>query len=411
MRVGESMRELKWKGLLALFGFLAAAFVFKQFQGGFVSGFLFYFLLGFTLLELALLVSLLSSVKVHRHIGQQQLTAGQNLQVEIEVEFNRPLFLLWVSIEDVVPQRVEPQTSGNRIWQIVGAKKHFYFEYEIAKIPRGEHHFNEVVIHVGDLFGFFQKTYKEQIPSSVLVYPSYQELRSFRSINEKNTGITYSLNRTAEDVTSVMGIRNYVNGDRLSRIHWKATARTGQLKTKEFEYHVTNDFMFFIDCERRSYHARPHLFERSVSLAATLIKYALQNRFTAGLALFQEDELLSPLSRSPEQLVRLFTQLARIEANSLFPFAKFLMKQLAYIPFGTTAMVLTSRVDQELVKALTMMRMKKISVELFWILDRLSNSDKEILHELTREGVSIHLIDSNDLLDSLKGVSSSGQVS
>ncbi len=406
----RDLREFKWKGLLILFCFLIAAFVFYQFQGGFVSGFLFYTVLTLTILELILILGTMGKVQIKRRMSHTVLTAGQHLGIEIEIQFKSFLPLVWFSVEDQLPSSLVSHTEAISFWQMGSFHRVYSLRYKIRRIPRGEHQFRNIVIHVGDMFGFFQRTYRESIPATVLVYPSYQELRFLRSVNEKNTGMSFSLNRNAEDVTSVMGIRNYVNGDRLSRIHWKASARTGQLKTKEFEYHVTNDFMFFIDCQKKVYQQQPQLFERSIRLAATLIRYALNNHFTAGLSMYREEEIIVPLARHQEQLVRLFVQLARAEADSNYSFAKHLIKQVAYVPFGTTAMVITAQVDEELMKALSIMRLKKISVELFWVINHLA-ADSELLGRIAREGISLHIIDSDDIVESLKGVSSGGQVS
>lgn len=406
----RDLKGFKWKGLLTLFFFLIATFVFYQFQGGFVSGFLFYTVLTISILEAILLLGTMGPVRIKRRMSHKVLTAGQHLGIDIEIRFKSFLPLVWFSIEDQLPGSLESHMEPISFWQMGSFHRAYTMRYKIKRIPRGEHQFGYITVHVGDMFGFFQRTYKEHVPATTLVYPSYQELRFLRSINEKNTGMSFSLNRNAEDVTSVMGIRNYVSGDRLSRIHWRASARTGQLKTKEFEYHVTNDFMFFVDCQRRVYQQQQSLFERSISLAATLIRYALSNHFTAGLSMYREEEIVVPLARHQEQLVRLFVQLARAQADSTYSFAKHLIKQVAYIPFGTTAMVITARIDDELIKALSIMRMKKISVELFCVINHFGE-ERELLGQLTRDGITLHIIDSDDLVESLKGVSSSGQVS
>lgn len=404
------MKQLKWKKIVALLFFLVSSFAYYQVQGGFVSGFLFYALLALTLLEVFIIFGTSDRVIVQRHIHPKSLTAGSNVEVEIEIQFKRMLPFVWFTVYDRLPSQLVPLTEENRLWQMGSFRKKYRFRYRIRRMVRGEHHFSHIEIRVGDLFGFFERILHVHQPASVLVYPKALELRYFHSINEKNAGMTYAIHRNAEDVTSVMGTRNYVSGDRLSRIHWKASARTGQLKTKEFEFHVTNDFMFFIDCERKSYQNRPKFFERAVSLTATLVRYALNNGFTTGLSYQRREAVQIPLARHHEQLYRIFVHLARIEADATEPFAKYLMSQSPYMPFGTTAMVVTSRIDDDLIKALSTLRLKKISVELFYVNDQLS-SVKHYLDRIIRLGISAHLMDSDDFVEQLQGVSVSGQVS
>lgn len=404
------MKRIKRRKVLALLFFLVSSFAYYQVQGGFVSGFLFYALLALTLLEGLFILGTSGHVVVNRRVYPTSLTADSNIEVEIDLHFKRFLPFVWFTIYDRLPNRLAPLTEENRLWRMGNFRKKYKIKYRIRKMPRGEHQFSQIEVRVGDLFGFFERVFQVNLPATVLVYPKALELRYFHSINEKNAGISYAIHRSAEDVTSVMGIRNYVSGDRLSRIHWKASARTGQLKTKEFEFHVTNDFMFFIDCERKSFQHRPKMFERAVSLAATLVRYALNNGFTAGLSYYRSEAVHIPLARHQEQLFRIFVQLARIEADGTESFAKHLMSQSPYIPFGTTAMVITSRIDNDLIMALATLRLKKISVELFYIHDQLSTV-KHYFDQLIHLGVSVHLIDSDDFVEQLQGVGVSGQVS
>ena len=41
--------------------------------------------------------------------------------------------------------------------------------------------------------------------------------------------------RLYEDPTRIAGVRSYTPGDSLMRVHWRATARTGQLHSKVYE--------------------------------------------------------------------------------------------------------------------------------------------------------------------------------
>ena len=56
--------------------------------------------------------------------------------------------------------------------------------------------------------------------------------------------------RTNQITTNVAGVRDYVHGDSLNRIHWATTARTRRLMAKEFELDPTADVWLYLDLHR-----------------------------------------------------------------------------------------------------------------------------------------------------------------
>jgi uncharacterized protein (DUF58 family) len=59
--------------------------------------------------------------------------------------------------------------------------------------------------------------------------------------------------RLFEDPTRVSGVRPYQHGDPLNRIHWRATARTGQLQSREYESSCVAGATFVLDFHVRSF--------------------------------------------------------------------------------------------------------------------------------------------------------------
>ncbi len=249
---------------------------------------------------------------------------------------------------------------------------------------------NEITLQTGDPFGLIKKEMSFSQADEVVVYPKYQEIRQWRSMNEKNMGMNQTVHRKAEDVSLVMGVRDYAPGDKLSRIHWKASAKIQQLRTKEFEHQVTNDFMFFLDREQASYGAEEHpLFERAVSLTASLAKYALKNHFSTGLVSYGSFPSTLPMTKDQEQLYRIFEHLARIKADATLSFAKTILKEVVYLPTGTTVVIISPRLDKKLALLLGDLSYRKIKVEFFWIREKQPLTNEERSHLQLMEGVQV----------------------
>ncbi|MDO4483531.1 MAG: DUF58 domain-containing protein [Clostridia bacterium] len=57
-----------------------------------------------------------------------------------------------------------------------------------------------------------------------------------------------SMGRATEDVSNPTDIRNYQPGDALKKIHWKISARKGELMVRRFEQPVLPELLVLMDC-------------------------------------------------------------------------------------------------------------------------------------------------------------------
>ncbi len=82
-------------------------------------------------------------------------------------------------------------------------------------------------------FNFFVRciVYMKKIP--VIVYPYPKRCEIFQDYSEKKGETERSSNNYGLQ-GELISVREYIRGDSLKRIHWKASAKTGELKTKEF---------------------------------------------------------------------------------------------------------------------------------------------------------------------------------
>ena len=98
---------------------------------------------------------------------------------------------------------------------------------------RGKHSMGLVSLHSVFPFNFFTRYRWYSDSSTIVVYPKLQqcELSSLYQKERRFKG-DHSTDKTGYD-SDVISIREYVHGDPVKYINWKATAKTGELKTKE----------------------------------------------------------------------------------------------------------------------------------------------------------------------------------
>lgn len=149
---------------------------------------------------------------------------------------------------------------------------------------RGEHALPGVRLYVRDVLGVFERELQLSLErSSVVVYP---EIRQILLPDLKRTFLADG--RPAEggmvDATRFVGVRAYTPGDPLRHLHWKATARHGQLMLREFERVKSSAVWLHLDLQGFGKQGMVYL-EHATSLAASLLLAASEEGLAVGLTL------------------------------------------------------------------------------------------------------------------------------
>jgi uncharacterized protein (DUF58 family) len=134
-----------------------------------------------------------------------------------------PAFLIRISLGEttILFPFVDSQQRASRFVQWVFPK-------------RGTNHFDRVYFSSVFPFNFFIRSKDVTGDYSYLVFPEPQRCTLLEQSQDQpqQLGKLNSPRSGYED--DLIAVRNYVDGDPLKHINWKATARTDQLKTKQF---------------------------------------------------------------------------------------------------------------------------------------------------------------------------------
>ena len=112
---------------------------------------------------------------------------------------------------------------------------HHAARYQLEQVPRGRYAFDSVRLTIEDPFSLARAELVQGEPQALVVYPRLVPLDRLFSEGGAHAqeGRRLLLQRpTGFDLHSV---RDYVHGDSLRKVHWRSTARRGQLMVKELE--------------------------------------------------------------------------------------------------------------------------------------------------------------------------------
>src|SRR5437660_3913247 len=137
---------------------------------------------------------------------------------------------------------------------------------------RGYYQIGPMVMESGDLFGLHRRYCVDAEPHYLLVYPRTVPLEGYDLASRRPIGDVRLVHRLYEDPTRIVGIRPYEAGDPMSRVHWRATARTGQLHSKTYEATTLTGATLLLDFHLAGYPRRgePHRSELAVTASVSL---------------------------------------------------------------------------------------------------------------------------------------------
>lgn len=304
---------------VALWTCFAASAMFLVFQGGKVA------------LMIFIMVSILSAylflgrwsgiVKaegrreiVHPHAGTE-LEAGASLGVRLR--FKIPGY--WPIPYVVVKDRLVRKNGETQLFEtsfIPDWKRRGEIYYRTPPLRRGIYIFTETACITEDIFGLFRHTGELTLEKTVRVLPRTVTIREWRHFSRIAKGIydQSAFARALRETTQIDGVREYVYGDRISRIHWNASARTGVWKSKEFERESLPKMVLVLDAHKASYRISER-FELAVSIAASLLKYGRHLHLSQGLIATGDKPIVFRPSRESAHRESMANYLIGVEAD------------------------------------------------------------------------------------------------
>ncbi|MCA9038792.1 MAG: DUF58 domain-containing protein [Planctomycetaceae bacterium] len=201
-----------------------------------------YVLLGVLAISYYLTRNSVENLFVRRICSVEEAEVGDIAEIELRIDNNGSIPVPWVILEDSVPidaLMMKPpkiKIDGERMSIVsIGSKSQKKLTYKIEFHSRGYYQIGPTLLESGDVFGLNRRYRVLTKPIYIMVYPRVVPLVGFSLESRRPMGEVRMSHRLFEDPSRISGVREYVTGDPLNRIHWKASARTGVLHCKTFE--------------------------------------------------------------------------------------------------------------------------------------------------------------------------------
>lgn len=210
------------------------------------------------------------------------VSVGDRLTFELEIENQSlkscPLFQIY----DQLPTELgTPYESIDAI----ASRQVYHWKYSLPTKHRGIYHWSEVRLRSASPLGLFWCSRYRQVPATAIVYPTVLPLTTcpiIDAIGDNQGPEIYErdrLHQATEGITRTL--RPYRYGDPTRLIHWRSSARYGELRIRELEVAIQGQEV--VICLDSEFSWDKVDFETAVSVAASLYFYASRAQFKVQL--------------------------------------------------------------------------------------------------------------------------------
>lgn len=279
----------------------------------FVLSFLFPLLLpiskGLFLVYLAVLIADLiilfytGSIIAERQTSNRFSNGDDNI-IHLVLKSNYPLNV-HAEILDELPFQLQDRNTSFNI--ILSPSEERSLDYVVHPVKRGVYSFGSTNVYVHTPLGFFRKRYSISGDKEVSVYPSFIQMRAleFMAISDRlqMPGIK-KIRRLGHNMEFEV-VKDYVSGDDVRTINWKATARRGHLMVNHYQDERSQQVYCLINKGRvmQMPFGGMSLLDYAINASLALSNIALHKYDKAGLITFQDTVSgYLPASRKKNQL-------------------------------------------------------------------------------------------------------------
>lgn len=277
---------------------LICAFLFYVLYTGAAS--LLIFLFALIMFASVFIINLYSRKRISARISikRRNCTAGQNIPINIEIrnDSKMPVFAARIAVSYKLSYMDEPSVikistplfpGTSQILTTSFSSQHYgIVTLSIMKIRIYD------MLHISTLSVPAGNIYSEN--SSVIILPDVLPLQN-RISDYSDSGLdsdNYSADKPGDDPSEIFSLHEYSDGDKMSRIHWKLTAKQNELMVKDYSLPICDNILIITDTylEQSDDRTRARIYDALISLTASLSERLCENNVRHQICVYNENQ-------------------------------------------------------------------------------------------------------------------------
>ncbi|MBB6002200.1 uncharacterized protein (DUF58 family) [Arcicella rosea] len=329
----------------------------------------------------------------------ERLSNGDENPISIFIE-NHYSFSILLEIIDEIPFQF--QKRDLLFYTSLKSAEQQIIEYQLRPTKRGEYSFGAVNVYVKSPIRLLQRRFQFSQDKMVAVYPSFLQMRAYElmAISNRLTALGIKKIRRIGQSQEFEQIRQYVQGDDVRSINWKATARRNDIMVNAYQEEKSQNVYCLIDKGRVMQMPFDGLSLLDYAINATLIlsNIAINKQDKAGVITFSDrigqilpaDKKTGQMTKILDLLYKQKTRYMETDYEALYIHAKTHIRQRSLLLLFTNFETVASMRRQlpyfrKLAKDHLLMVVFFENTALKTLLDKPAETTEEIYHKTIAE--------------------------
>ncbi len=266
----------------------------------------------------------------------EKFSNGDENPVKIEAQ-NNYFFTVDAEIIDELPFQFQIRNFSE--FRKLKPRQNAVVEYITEPKERGDYQFGNLNVMVNSPFGFVAKRFTFQHGATLPSYPSFVHLRKYELMALQNEFLMGGIKKIRKlgHTMEFEQIKEYVQGDDMRTVNWKATSKQNKLMVNQFQDEKSQRIYMLIDKGRTM--QMPFnglsLLDYSVNATMALSHIILKKGDRAGMMTFSRkaenklpaDNKAAQLRKISEALYNIDTDFAESDFGRLYQDVKYMVGQ------------------------------------------------------------------------------------
>ena len=339
--------------------------------------------------------------RVRRGWGDSEHVEGDDVPVVVELQATGTVLPAAATLVEHVGRLGEQRHLLRRNGRRLSVR------YVLEALPRGRYTFDDVSVELADPFELERVPVALPAPGALLVYPRLVRLdRLFSETGTRSHDGRRMLLRRQSGF-ELHGVREYEQGESLRRVHWRSTARRGQLMVKELEDAPRDEIAVLLDADRACVVGAS--FDVQVRAAGSILETYVRHGRRAVLVVNSERRDVQHVHSPAADWRRALELLAAVEATADSPVARLLAEEDSPAGRALELVVVTARLEQALADRLVQRSLARRKVSVVYVdpasFNGAARRPEPLLLKLSAAGVPVAVVRAgDDLAGCLAGV-------
>ena len=370
--------------------------VFASYYGGNAVYALFYLTILIPLIAFLYTVYIYFRFRLYQEIGSHLITKG---------EWNTYSFV--IANEDFITYRnikVNFLTDKSTIeaanliteYSLLPSEKE-KLETRIKCHYRGEYYVGVNSIEITDFFNLFTITYPMASKLKAYVLPRVVQIEQLAIAppqNDVKNPMRFS-NDAQEELDTEM--RKYYPGDSRKRIHWKASAKMGELISRKYQYIPKAQTVVFMDLVKiKDEDLKVVGYEDKIIESVLAIVNYYANRRVVSHIIYDHDGVKQTPIGSNDDFNVFYKACVSLQFHGVLPVYELVNERIKHGEEGMFYVVITHFISKELYLAALKVLSCQNTISIIFISDDVSEKTRELVGSMKLSGINIYQVMSED---------------